>query len=299
MKMSVLFFIILSIFLFSADQLSAQELIIDPLCGEVGHSPCVPGLNAPLPPAPPKKTFEYLRIESADAFGQTPIAILDSPYSVTLGETAVYPLEIVTQLLGYSDEQKKSEVYVRERKLILRAYEDPDLIGNLSTDVFELALKNEGMPLTNLLEPLTITLPWPGGNYMKKVIHVWDGMKDEWRSLPSESNFEAKTVSARWPLPYGQFAVFDDHEVFEGIASWYAYKGCNCAAIKEYKRGTKVKVTNITDGSPRYGRSVNVTINDYGPAVWTKRAIDLDKIAFRQIANTWNGLAVVRVERIQ
>lgn len=305
MRKGIIFLFISTGFLFLTLEVFAEELVIDPSCGEVGHAPCVPGLNAPLPP---KKTFDYVRVgadpsrlaqgEAGTLNEHADIPLLDESYAVKLGDSVEYPVEVIAKRLDYSDAQKASEVYSMERKLILRAYEDPDLIGDLSKDVFEIALKRDGVPLEKPVKPVTVILPWPGETYMKKVIHVWNGVKNEWEPLPSVSDFEEQTVSARWPLPYGQFVVFDSHEVFEGVASWYSYKGCNCAAIKEYKRGVKFRVTNITNGSPRYGRSVAVTINDYGPAVWTRRAIDLDKVAFRQIANTWNGLAVVRVEKI-
>lgn len=260
-------------------------------CGLSGLPPCVPGVNAPLPP---KKKFQIISVPTSS----TPqsFEILDSPYKLSITNTTE-PLDIVVRRLPYSEAQLKSSVYQQERKLIPRAYEDPDVYGTASEDVFEIAFKRQQQPIPSLNQPFTFTLPWPDETYMKKNIYYWDGNKSNWFPLASSrSNFENKTVSADWHLPFGQFAVFDETTVFEGIASWYSYKGCNCAAIKEFRRGTKFIVTNITDESPRYGKSVTVTINDYGPAVWTKRLIDLDKTAFRQIASTWNGLALVRVE---
>ncbi len=259
-------------------------------CGIAGLPPCVPGINAPLPP---KKTFDVITIPISSV--AQPFEVLDPPYQITLANP-VSSLDLVISLKPYTEEQQQTEIYQLERKLVPRAYEDPDMYGDYSEFVFEIAAKQNQQPVNSLPNPLTITLPWPTEHYMKKIIHYWDGNKKNWFPLESTSDFEQQTVSALWHLPYGQFAVFDSVTIFEGVASWYEYKKCNCAAIKEFKRGTSFRVTNITDGSPRYGKSVTVIINDYGPAVWTKRLIDLDKFAFRQIANPWNGLATVRVE---
>ena len=62
-------------------------------------------------------------------------------------------------------------------------------------------------------------------------------------------------------------------------------------------RGAKLRVTNIDD--PK--KSVVVKVNDFGP-IRTKlpdRIIDLDKVAFKKIAKTSNGVARVRIEVIK
>ncbi|MXV38827.1 septal ring lytic transglycosylase RlpA family protein [Flavobacteriaceae bacterium Ap0902] len=59
------------------------------------------------------------------------------------------------------------------------------------------------------------------------------------------------------------------------------------AAHKSLPFGTKVEVTNITNG-----KSVIVTINDRGPYVG-KRIFDLSKAAFHQIAKKGKGIATV------
>lgn len=295
-SITIQFLAISFVLLFISQGVSAQTLqqpTIDPECGSVGHAPCIPGINAPLPP---KKTLDVVFVPTSNT--EQSLNVLDTPFMLSTTNTSE-PFEIVVRRLPYSNQQMESSVYRQERKLIPRAYEDPDLYGAKSEDVFEIAVKREQTPVSGLMSPITLTLPWPSDNYMKKIIHYWDGNKSNWFPLSSTSDFDKQTVSAVWHLPYGQFAVFDSVSVFEGIASWYEYKGCNCAAIKEFRRGTKFRVTNITDESPRYGKSVTVTINDYGPAVWTKRIIDLDKVAFSQIARAWNGLALVRVELIQ
>ena len=54
-------------------------------------------------------------------------------------------------------------------------------------------------------------------------------------------------------------------------------------------------MTNQSDGENQ-GKSVIVTINDYGPELWTGRIIDLDKVAFEAIGNLKGGVMPVRIE---
>ena len=46
-------------------------------------------------------------------------------------------------------------------------------------------------------------------------------------------------------------------------------------------------------------RSVVVRVNDYGPAKWTKRGIDLSQAAFAALAPLGQGTATVCLERIR
>ncbi|MFZ6015930.1 MAG: septal ring lytic transglycosylase RlpA family protein [Patescibacteria group bacterium] len=83
----------------------------------------------------------------------------------------------------------------------------------------------------------------------------------------------------------------------EGDASWYAYKYCMCAASPDFPKGSYVKVTCADDES----KSVVVRINDFGPErdIFPNRVIDLDKIAFEQLAPLGAGLVKVKVEPVQ
>ena len=58
---------------------------------------------------------------------------------------------------------------------------------------------------------------------------------------------------------------------------------------------TTLKVTNIS-GSSRHGKTVVIRVNDYGPEEWTRRLIDLDYYAYRQIGLPRGGVMPVRVE---
>ena len=78
-----------------------------------------------------------------------------------------------------------------------------------------------------------------------------------------------------------------------GAASWYANKGCDCAANPWLPFGSRVKVTNKANG-----KSVVVTINDRGPFV-AGRIIDLDKVAWQKIAPLGAGVIDVVMQEVK
>lgn len=80
----------------------------------------------------------------------------------------------------------------------------------------------------------------------------------------------------------------------KGLASWYAWTGTLACASRDYPKGTYLKVTN-----PANGKSVIVLVNDYGPQAWTGRIIDLDKVAFAELASIGAGVIDVKVEEIK
>jgi uncharacterized protein YabE (DUF348 family) len=77
-----------------------------------------------------------------------------------------------------------------------------------------------------------------------------------------------------------------------GGASWYAHTGTLSAANPWLPFGSYVKVTNTANG-----KSVIVKINDRGP-FGGGRIIDLDKVAFQEIAPLGQGVADVKMEEI-
>jgi hypothetical protein len=79
-----------------------------------------------------------------------------------------------------------------------------------------------------------------------------------------------------------------------GMASWYRYKNCLCAASPDVPKGTKLKVSRQDDPS----KSVIVTVNDYGPdrSIHPDRVIDLDYLAFEKIGNPRGGVLAVTVD---
>ncbi len=77
-----------------------------------------------------------------------------------------------------------------------------------------------------------------------------------------------------------------------GAASWYAHTGTMAAANPWLPMGSYVKVTNMDNG-----KSVIVKINDRGPFV-PGRIIDLDRVAFAEIASVGAGVINVKMEEV-
>ncbi|HBI34083.1 MAG TPA: hypothetical protein DEA43_02910 [Candidatus Moranbacteria bacterium] len=81
-------------------------------------------------------------------------------------------------------------------------------------------------------------------------------------------------------------------KVHTGMASWYAWTGTMAAANPWLPMGSYVRVTNKDNG-----KSVIVKINDRGP-FGNGRIIDLDKVAFAEIASVGAGVVNVKMEVI-
>jgi len=78
-----------------------------------------------------------------------------------------------------------------------------------------------------------------------------------------------------------------------GWGTWYAHTGTMAAASPWLPLGSHAKVTNRENG-----KSVIVKINDRGP-FGENRIIDLDKVAFAEIASLGAGIIDVKVEEIE
>ncbi|MFA4845163.1 MAG: septal ring lytic transglycosylase RlpA family protein [Patescibacteria group bacterium] len=132
----------------------------------------------------------------------------------------------------------------------------------------------------------------------RRRIYYYNGVKSQWEELPSSDNPETQSVRALIHLPYARLAIFEDSEIPEvGEASWYGYKGCDCAASPDYAKGSSLLVTRLDDPT----KFVMVIVNDYGPdrAVHPGRIIDLDKVAFAKLVSLGAGLIDVRVTLVQ
>lgn len=131
----------------------------------------------------------------------------------------------------------------------------------------------------------------------RRKIYFYNAVSAQWEELPSEDNLDTQSVRALIHLPYARLAIFEDKIPEVGEASWYAYKGCDCAASPDYPKGTYLVVTRVNDPSA----SVTVVVNDYGPDrnVHPDRIIDLDLVAFEKLVpRTW-GLVDVTVQLLQ
>lgn len=143
---------------------------------------------------------------------------------------------------------------------------------------------------------LPVEIRYPGEELGKKILRVWDD-DNIWRDIPSQGVPEKNLLRAKISTGTTYLAVFSHNQVLEkGLASWYKYKNCNCAASPDYPKGTQLKVTNADNG-----KSVVVKVNDFGPdrLKHPDRVIDLDIIAFNQLASKSKGLISVRVEPVK
>ena len=134
-------------------------------------------------------------------------------------------------------------------------------------------------------------------DYFRKNLYYYDETSNQWKGIKTIISDGASKLVAKFSLPYAKVAILEDLSIMtEGTASWYKYKGCNCAASPDYPKGTKLKVTNIDNG-----KSVVVKVNDWGPdrSIHPTRVIDLDIVAFKQIAKKSAGLCKVKVEPYQ
>lgn len=131
----------------------------------------------------------------------------------------------------------------------------------------------------------------------RRRIYFWNGVKEVWEELPSQDNPETESVRGLIHLPYARLAIFEDEIPEVGAASWYSYKGCDCAASPDYPKGSYLVVTPLDDQT----KSVTVLVNDYGPdrTVHPDRVIDLDRVAFQKLASLGLGLIDVRVTLLQ
>lgn len=79
-----------------------------------------------------------------------------------------------------------------------------------------------------------------------------------------------------------------------GISSWYAFglpepDALTCAS-RTFPRGTYLRVLDVGNG-----RSMTCLVNDYGPAIWTGRVIDLSRGSFEQLAPLGSGTIHVQI----
>ncbi len=81
-----------------------------------------------------------------------------------------------------------------------------------------------------------------------------------------------------------------------GGASWYKYKNCHCAASVDFPKGTRLRVRSVA----RPEVYTVVRVNDYGPErdKFPDRAIDLDVVAFKDLAPLGAGVIRVTIEPI-
>ncbi|MDP3837108.1 MAG: RlpA-like double-psi beta-barrel domain-containing protein [bacterium] len=164
------------------------------------------------------------------------------------------------------------------------------------TSVYQFDFTDRGVAYDRA-QPLRLEFKYEEKNDDYKQIFFYDGGQKRWRPLPSVDDPIKKIVSANIHFPFARIAVLTNSQVMTvGDASWYRFKSGLFAASPDFAKGTVVKVTNLDNG-----KSVNVTINDYGPdrKLHHSRVIDLDAVAFSKIASTKAGIIKVKIEPLK
>lgn len=126
-----------------------------------------------------------------------------------------------------------------------------------------------------------------------KQVYFYDKNFSSWRPLPTTDFPDEKFVRSLIHLPFARIAVFSNPDVLSiGRASWYAYRGGNYAASPNFPKGSILRVHNKENNE-----YVDVEINDYGPdrKLHPDRVVDLDRVAFTQLAPTWQGMIDVYI----
>lgn len=77
-----------------------------------------------------------------------------------------------------------------------------------------------------------------------------------------------------------------------GQASWIDYQLYDSCATRDWKKGTKLVVTNVDNG-----KSIVCVSRDFGPdaSIFPERIIDLNREQFAQLENTKRGVINVKV----
>lgn len=194
------------------------------------------------------------------------------------------------------------EVLSEETKIIFKELTAPEKFlpipdpkeKKLVSHIFEFDIENKDAFCNE--KPVIIEIKYLVDLNNLKKIYFWDKGKGEWQALPSKNIVERNVVRAPLHLPYARLAIFEDPNIMEiGVASWYKYRGCNCAASPDWPKGSRLKVTNLSNNN-----YVIVTVNDYGPdrSIHPDRVIDLDLVAFEKLASKRLGLVKVKVEKL-
>lgn len=166
----------------------------------------------------------------------------------------------------------------------LKIFDDKQIASNVyQFDLINREAYNPNKPVIFQITTLT-------AGTKNRAVYVFNETDSTWNKIKT-ANLDNQIFSGKFKQASARIVVLEDKEDGYGIASWYKYKNCDCAASHDYPKGTKLKVTNTVNG-----KSLVVRVNDYGPEEWTKRIIDLDKTAFAKIAKLGAGLARVKVE---
>jgi len=173
------------------------------------------------------------------------------------------------------------------------AIDDPWRLERIS-HVYQFEFKNKSAYDDH--KPFYIQFSYDQASNLYKQVFYYDKNYSAWRPLPTVDYPAESFVRSLIHLPFARIAVFANPEAMViGQASWYKYKNGRFAASPDFPKGSELRVYNLDND-----KHVDVVINDFGPErkLHPDRAIDLDKVAFAEIASLGAGIINVRIEPI-
>lgn len=142
--------------------------------------------------------------------------------------------------------------------------------------------------------PLTIKIHYSSDNNHLKKIFFYDSASQVWRPVVTTDFPQEKYVTASTDSTIGKIIVLSNEDILSsGTASWYKYKNGLFTASPDFAKGSVLRVYNLDNN-----KHVDVTVNDWGPErdKHPDRVVDLDYVAFSQIASPGVGLIKVKIE---
>lgn len=231
-------------------------------------------------------------------FGQLVLSELNlTPFTITLDKATVtkgYHVKTPDNYFGFHilPEVFTDSVTIEVNPLSPSIYQSPANL-KLVSPIYHFKINSEEDFLLTKDLPVEIRF-WPG-QANNKEIYYWNNLDNKWEVSPSLTRYQAGVVRTLTRQAEVILAVMSGAVMEKGLASWYKYKQGDFAASPDYPKDTKLKVTEVNSG-----KSVIVSVNDYGPdrSIHPDRVIDLDYVAFRKIASPNLGLITVSVEQI-
>jgi len=273
MKKIVKLAIVLCLIFLPANFIFAQEI-------ELINEDSPELIDAPVPD-PPVYNFTYTGIDGIYLDDETAV----KGYTMNLfDENFLFGITPNVLTGGGSFEFKQIELLENSGMTYPSGY-------SLASQILEFDIKSKDK--YDPANPFWLQVKFDEGSVYEKSVFYFDQGKGEWIAIPSQTSYDTGYVRAAFHLPFAKLAVLQNDGIMnEGVASWYAYKDCDCAASPDYPKGTELLVTNTENG-----KQVIVTINDFGPErdIFPERVIDLDVTAFKKIANKRMGLCYVTV----
>src|SRR3989344_291826 len=208
-----------------------------------------------------------------------------------------------TFAVGVQRESASVLLYAAIKKLA--SDELPSVQGEFTRlgGAYEFDVKAQDGSVAVFSKQINLKMKVSGGDiYRKKAIFYWDRFKNEWRMIPSsKEDLNSREVTGFVPFGFAVVAVFEHPTTVEGYGSWYNYvkavnrkKYAHGVATHIYPKGTKLKITNLKNG-----KSTQVEVVSYwdkGVNEKRRRALDIVKHAFSEIASPADGVIPVRVE---